>query len=314
MFDPAQLAALSAVLRTGSFDAAAADLGVTPSAISQRIKALEERAGAVLVIRAAPCRATDAGRRLARLSDELGLLADSAARELGLDTGDGPPRVRIAVNADSLATWVLPALTATPGMLYDVVVDDQDHSADLLRSGEVSAAVTGHPGPVQGCDSVALGALRYIATASPAFVATHMPDGVTAGALTQAPGLTYNAKDRLQAQWLEEVFGQRARYRSHMLPSSTAFVEAAVAGLGWGMNPEPLVRAHLDAGRLVELMPGRPRDTPLYWQVSRMTAAALASLTKAVRAAAAEVLIAPEKVSYVRARTLDGIMRRRPLG
>jgi len=312
MFDPAQLRALSAVLRTGSFEAAAADLGVTPSAVSQRIKALEDRAGAVLVIRAAPCRATAAGRRLARLSDEIGLLAASAARELGLQSGDAPPAVRIAVNADSLATWFMPALAATPGLLFDIVVDDQDHSASLLRAGEVSAAVTGHPGAVQGCDSLPLGALRYLATAAPGFVAAHLAGGVTAAALARAPGLTFNAKDRLQARWLDMVFGQTGGYRSHMLPSATAFVEAALSGLGWGMNPEPLVRAHLDAGRLVELVPGTPWDVPLYWQVSRMTAGALLPLT---RAAAAAALVPPgDAPPPGRGRTLDAIMRRRPPG
>ncbi|MCX7888787.1 MAG: LysR family transcriptional regulator ArgP [Rhodobacteraceae bacterium] len=312
MFDPAQLRALSAVLRTGSFDAAAGELGVTPSAVSQRIKALEERAGAVLVVRAAPCRPTAAGRRLARLADEMQILAEGAARDLGLADPGGPPRVAIAVNADSLATWVLPALAEVPGLLFDIVVDDQDHSADLLRAGAVSAAVTGHPGPVQGCDSLHLGALRYLATASPAFMAAHLQQGATGEGLAAAPCLTFNAKDRLQAAWLERTFGRRIAHPSHMLPSSTGFVEAALLGLGWGMNPEPLVRAHLAAGRLVELRPGAPLDVDLYWQVGRMMAGPLAPLTRAVRRAAAGVLVAARRPAEGPGRRLDALMRRRP--
>ena len=47
-FDPNQLAALTAILRTGSFDHAASELGVTSSAISQRLKMLEDQVGAAL--------------------------------------------------------------------------------------------------------------------------------------------------------------------------------------------------------------------------------------------------------------------------
>jgi LysR family transcriptional regulator (chromosome initiation inhibitor) len=289
MQDYAQLLALSTVLRVGSFEGAAAELGVTPSAVSQRIKALEERIGTVLVVRGTPCTPTPTGARLARHAQEVQLLEASLAEDLGAPAADAP-QVRIAVNADSLATWVVPALAAVPGLLYDIVVDDQDHSEELLRRGEVSAAVTGHEGPVQGCDSFPLGALRYVATASPAFVEEWLGKDRSAESIARAPGLTFNAKDKLQVQWLQSLAGKRIGYRSHLLPSSQAFVDAALAGLGWGMNPEPLMRGHLDAGRLVALFPDRPLDVALYWQVSRMTARSLLPLTKAVRAAAAEVL------------------------
>jgi LysR family transcriptional regulator (chromosome initiation inhibitor) len=168
MFDPAQLAALACVHRRGSFDLAAAELHVTPSAISQRIKALEEAAGALLIRRGQPCAATPAGMRMIRHYDEVTLLE----RTLAADLPWLAPRaasLRIAVNADSLATWVIPALAATEGFLFDLVIDDQDVSQDWLKRGEVAAAITAHPGPLQGCDTVSLGSLRYIATASPAY-------------------------------------------------------------------------------------------------------------------------------------------------
>lgn len=284
--DYAQLRALAAVLRTGSFDAAAAALGVTPSAVSQRLKALEERMGTVLVVRGQPCRATSAGQRLFRHAEEVALLETGLARELG-GQGAARPTLRIAVNADSLATWFLPALAEAGDALFEVIIDDQDHSADLLRRGEVVAAVTAHGAPVQGCDTTPLGALRYIATASPAFRDRWFADGLTAEALTRAPVLTFSEKDRLQRDWAATIAGRALRCPVHLLPSSTAFVEAALLGLGWGMNPEPLVVGHLKAGRLVALDPGHPLDTPLYWQSSRIGREALAPLTRAVRRAAA---------------------------
>lgn len=291
MLDPDHLAALAAVHRRGSFDLAAAQLGVTPSAISQRIKALEERVGTLLVIRGQPNRATDAGLRLIRHHDDVALLEAALAEDLPR-VSEGPPAIRIAVNADSLATWFLPALAAAPGPMWDLVIDDQDWSEAWLRRGEVAAAVTGSAGPVQGCDTVALGALRYHATCSPAFAARWFTEGVTADTLSRAPAMVFSDKDRLQRDWIIARTGRRLAPPFHRIASSEGFVTAALLGLGWGMNPEPLVAAHLAAGRLVELVPDTPLDVPLYWQAARLAAPALAPLTRAIRTAAGAALVA----------------------
>lgn len=293
-FDAPQLAALAAVLRHGSFDAAAADLGVTPSAVSQRIKALEERTGAALVRRGSPCTATPMGARLAKHAEDVGLLEAQLSRDLALEPAPGPARLKLAVNADSLATWFTSAMAATPDLLFDLVIDDQDHSADWLRRGAVSAAVCALGQPVTGCDAYPLGSLRYVATASPAFMARWFAGGVTRQALAQAPCMVFNAKDMLQRRWIERTMGGRLSPPAHYLPSSTAFVDAALAGLGWGMNPLPLVEDHLRAGRLMTLLPDRPLDVALSWQLSRVMAPALRPLTRAVRTAARDALIAPD--------------------
>lgn len=291
MIDPAQLAALAAVHRRGSFELAAADLHITPSAVSQRIKALEERAGTLLIRRGQPCTATPPGLRLIRHHDEIALLETTLAQDLpGLAAG--PATLRIAVNADSLATWVIPALAATEGLLFDLVIDDQDVSQDWLRRGEVVAAITAHAGPLQGCDTVPLGCLRYRATATPTFAARWFSQGVTVQTLSRAPGLTFSDKDRLQERWVSLVTGARhPAFPSHRIASSQAFVEACLAGLAWGMNPEVLVAPHLATGALVELVPGTPLDVALYWQFTRLAAPALRPVTQAIRAAAGASLV-----------------------
>lgn len=264
MLDPAQLAALAAVHRRGSFDLAAAELHVTPSAISQRIKALEEATGSLLIRRGQPCQATETGLRLIRHHDEVALLERSLATDLpGLSAG--PATLRIAVNADSLATWVIPALAMTQGLLFDLVIDDQEFSQDWLRRGEVVAAITSHPGPLQGCDTGPLGLLRYRATASPGYMARWFAGGVTAQTLSRAPALTFSDKDRLQEHWVTRQTGggaRRAAFPSHRMASSQAFVDACLHGLGWGLNPEPLVAARLANGALVELTPTHPSTCP----------------------------------------------------
>ena len=293
MFDPHQLAALAAVHRRGSFDLAAAELHVTPSAISQRLKALEEVAGTLLIRRGQPCTATPAGLRMIRHHDEVTLLERTLATDLPW-LSPRPATLRIAVNADSLATWVIPALAATEGFLFDLVIDDQEVSQEWLKRGEVAAAITAHPGPLQGCDTHPLGALRYRATASPAYVTRWFPQGVTPQALAQAPALTFSDKDRLQDRWVARqigVAGKRASFPSHRLASSQGFVDACLTGLGWGLNPEPLVAHHLASGRLTELVPDTPLDVALHWQFTRLAAPALGPLTAAIRAKAAAVLV-----------------------
>ncbi len=291
LVDPHHLNALAAILRHGSFDAAASELSVTPSAISQRIKALEDRIGTSLINRGSPCTATPAGLRIAKHAEDIGLLESQLARELTLESGPGPARVRIALPADVLAAWFIDVMTQVPDLLFDLVIDDQEHSADWLRRGEVSAAITVGGQPVTGCDTHALGAMRYLATASPEFTKRWFSEGLTARSLAQAPCLVFNRKDSLQRVWISAQTGQRLSPPSHFVPSSHGFVDAAIAELGWGMNPEPLVRDALQDGRLCEVAPDAPLDVPLNWQIGRVLSSALTPLTKAVKQAAAKALI-----------------------
>ncbi len=285
MFDYSLLATLAAVLRHGSFESAAQALGVTQSAVSQRIRQLEDRTGTTLINRTQPCTGTPLGLRLARHAENVALLETRLTQELPQTTA----RIRIAINADSVATWFLPALAKTAGFSFDLVMDDQDHSADWLRRGDVVAAVTAQTSPPQGCDSHPLGAMRYVATASPGFVAQHFPHGPTAETLARAPMLVFNQKDRLQHNWARAQ-GMRRDPPFHLLPTSQGFVTAAELGLGWGMNPLALVQESIDAGRLQCLGTKPHLDIPLFWQTSRLMREVLAPLTASVRNAATNAL------------------------
>lgn len=295
MLDYALIDALAAVLREGSFERAARALHVTPSAVSQRVRLLEERLGQVLVVRANPARATPAGRALARHAEQVGLLEHELLTELPeLAQGvHGRVTLPVAVNADSLATWFIAAAaeaTADAPLLLDLSLDDQEHTAERLRSGEVVAAVTALAEAVPGCRSVPLGRLRYCATASPAFIRRHFAEGVNADSLSKAPALTYSRRDRLQAQWIEQVLGHDLPAPTHWLPSTQAFVDGCLAGLGWGMNLKAMVQPLLDRGELVDLAPGQTLTVVLYWQHRRRGLAVLEALSRAVQKAAAAVL------------------------
>ena len=295
MLDYALIDALAAVLREGSFERAARALHLTPSAVSQRVRLLEERLGQVLVVRSNPTRATPAGRALARHAEQVGLLEHELLGELPVLAQGVQGRVTlpVAVNADSLASWFIVAAaeaTADAPLLLDLSLDDQEHTAEWPRSGEVVAAVTALAQAVPGCRSVPLGQLRYCATANPAFMQRHFADGVNAESLAQAPTLTFNRRDRLQGQWIEQVLGRDLPAPTHWLPSTQAFVDGCLAGLGWGMNMQAMVQPMLDRGELVELVPGQTLVVPLYWQHRRRALPVLDALSRAVQKAAAAVL------------------------
>ena len=298
MIDHHLIEAVAAVVREGSFEAAARALKVTPSAISQRVKLIEERLGSVLVVRGQPCTATDTGARLCRHAELMGALEADLHRDLPelAQAGmlRGPASLRIAVNADTLDTWFVAAMARfgrEDDTLLELAVDNQDHTADWLRRGQVLGAVTSIASPVQGCRSRRLGSLRYIATASPAFVRRWFARGVDAEALARAPSLVFDGKDGLQTQWVRRMLRRDLALLAHRVPSTRAFVDAALAGVGWGMNPEGLVRKHLQAGRLVELVPDQAIDVPLWWQSARLPVPSLERLGKAVMAVAGEALV-----------------------
>jgi LysR family transcriptional regulator (chromosome initiation inhibitor) len=281
--DSGQLAALAAVVEFGSFDAAAEHLHVTPSAISQRIKALEQRVGQVLVLREKPCVATAAGAPILRLAAQTELLHAEALAEMRGGSAD-LPRIAVAVNADSMATWFTGVFARLPDVLFDVRIEDQDHSTRLLREGVVMGAVTTECSPVSGCRVESLGVMRYRPVASAAYVKRHLTDGFTADAAAHAPSLSWNRSDALQDQLLRKVFRRDIRRPIHYIPTAAGFGAAVEAGLGWGMYPEQLIAEDFVA------ITDHHLDVPLYWQCWKLDSPTVAQVTAAVEAAAAGLL------------------------
>ncbi|MFR0354828.1 LysR family transcriptional regulator ArgP [Streptomyces sediminimaris] len=289
-----QVRTLLAVVDEGTFDAAAAALHVTPSAVSQRIKALEQRTGRVLLMRTKPVRATESGEVVVRFARQLARLERDARAELGMSGAGEPTRVSIAVNADSLATWFLPALTRVrhePRLCFELRREDETRTASLLREGLVMAAVTSSPEPVTGCSVRALGKMRYVPVAHPGFAREHL-DGPLREVLATAPTVAFDRSDDVQ-----DVFVRRLRHdrigassERHHVPTSEGFAQSVAAGLGWGLVPEVQAEPLLEAGRVVLLAPDLALDVPLYWQQWKLDAPALAVVAQAVLAAAAQAL------------------------
>jgi LysR family transcriptional regulator, chromosome initiation inhibitor len=280
-----QLAALVAIADLGTFEAAARHLHVTPSAISQRIRALESAVGQVLVRRGTPCVPTPAGERLLGVARQTRLLLAEVAETL-TDEPRSPVDLPVAVNADSLGTWLRPVFDEVAGwdrVALRLFVEDQAFSGDLLRRGEVLAAVTSDPHPVQGCRVERLGTMRYVPAAAPAF-ADHWSHGRTFD-WARMPVVVFNEKDDLQHRVLH-AHGVDAPAVVHRVPTSADFHEAVRRGLGWAAIPEQQLRPDVTAGRLVALGRRDHVDVELHWQRWRLDSALLTRVSDAVRAAA----------------------------
>lgn len=283
------LKALVAVVDEGTFEAAADLLRITPSAVSQRIKALEGSVGQVLVRRRLPCTATDAGALLLRMARQVQVLEAETSAALGAGSS-ARAHLPVAVNADSLATWFVPVLRQAAGWddsALDLRVEDQGYSSQLLRDGEVMGAVTSDPVPVSGCKVELLGSMRYIPVAAPGLRRRFSAAGSVDWAAM--PVLKFNMKDTLQEQLLTTKCVPQLP-PTHTVPSSQGFLAAVKAGLAWGMIPELQLTGELADGELVRLEEGAYQDVSLYWQAWTLDSERLSRLGDAVRIAAGDRL------------------------
>ncbi|WP_274584398.1 LysR family transcriptional regulator ArgP [Neisseria leonii] len=282
MWDSKQLTALWAVTERGSFEAAAEQLDLTASAVSQRIRALEEETGFALVTRTRPCRATPQGQKILRFIRNLHWLEQDVRNELAQQ--NRPYEWPVATNYDSLETWLLPVLAEVArheAVLPDVQADNEEHTHKLMNEGRVMAAVSTRPQAMAGCEVHHLGIQAYRLLAAPVFAARHFSDGLTKQAVQRAPLLMFDRKDEMQSAFLRRHFGvNTARCAKIYLPAATPFYHAVKLGLGYGMIPDWQSADDLAAGRLVDLNPGHTIDIHLYWHCWKAQSPRLARLNR----------------------------------
>lgn len=285
------LATFAAIIEEGSFEGAARRLHITPSAVSQRVKAMEQRVGSVLLRRSRPVEVTAAGATILRLARQLDRLVDDTARELGGSSGG--TLMPIVVNADSLATWFVPALVRAAretDAQFEVIRADETLSTEALRRGEAIAALTATQEPVPGCTSTRIGTDRYRAVCAPDFAAAHFADGITTEALRAAPMMEFDRHDVFQQRFIRRITRTRITPPRHYVPSSAEFLRAIELGMGWGMVPELQCRIALSEGRLVELGEQSTIDLPLYWQRWNLSSPVLDRLSAIIAEEAAAAL------------------------
>lgn len=288
------LAALDAVISLGGFDKAAAALALSQPAVSHRIRALEEQAGTLLVVRSQPPQATPFGQRLVAHYRQVRLLEASLASDT--DVAEALPQIALAVNADSVATWfpsAMEPLLQEPAALFEIRIADQDQTLRQLREGRVFACVANSEERIAGTERVALGSMRYICLASPAFAARWFPDGLTAAAVQRAPGVRFDQDDLLHERYLAQRLGFTGSFPHHMVGSAEGFVRFVESGFAYGMAPYLQVREMLAAGRVVDITPGAGLDVPLAWYSWNIRTPLTEVLSACVIRTAAQWLEAP---------------------
>lgn len=300
-FDPAALECLAAIVEEGGFDRAAQRLNITQSAVSQRLRTLEAQVGTVLVVRSRPIRPTPAGHLLLKHTRQLRLIRadlERDLRELAPNSTRGArdeERISLAINADSIATWALPALNglARQGVPLELITDDQDFTLEWLREGQVLGCVTTVKQALRGCKVVGLGAMQYVAVAHKDYAREHLPQGLTAHNLREVSFVAFNRKDDMQGEFVGRAFGlKRVAVHQLFVPSSEGQVRAVLAGWGASVVPELLVRGLLAQGELVDVAAGRTVPVQLYWHCWNLDSAVLDQLTRALTQAAQQSLAA----------------------
>jgi len=298
-FDPDALECLAAIVEEGGFERAAQRLSITQSAVSQRLRALEAQVGTVLIVRSRPLKPTSAGQLLLKHTKQMRLLRADLERDLKelapSSTGGGrdDERISIAINADSIATWALPALDglARDGLPMEIIADDQDFTQEWLREGQVLGCVTTLRQALRGCKVVPLGAMRYIAVAEAQYAQQRCPRGLTAHNFRDVPFLAFNRKDDMQSEFVGKAFGlKRVTLNQLFVPSSEGQVRAVLAGWGASVVPELLARGLLEQGRLVNIAGAFSLPIQLYWHCWNLESVVLDQLTAALKRAAAASL------------------------
>ncbi|BBD09224.1 LysR family transcriptional regulator ArgP [Desulfovibrio ferrophilus] len=295
MLDYKLLEALSCVVTEGGFERAARVLHLTQSAVSQRVRLLEEQTGQILVARSTPPVPTPAGRQLLKHYRQVRILEGDLnmdANQEGSSDNGFNQTVAVAVNADSLATWFLPAVQPfiqEHQVLLDLCVDDQDETHKLLKDGDVVGCVSARSEPMQGCRVEVLGGMEYRLVATPEFARRWFPHGLTVEAVRRAPAVTFNRVDESINVILRNVFGHLpGAYPTHYVPSSEQFVTAIAGGWGYGTLPEQQSTELLATEKLVDLAPVHPMPVTLHWHCWNLDSPLLAELTRAlVRGASA---------------------------
>ena len=300
-FDPDALECLAAIVEEGGFERAAQRLSITQSAVSQRLRALEAQIGTVLIVRSRPLKPTSAGQLLLKHTKQMRLLRADLERDLKelapSSTGGRreEERISIAVNADSIATWALPALDelACQGLPLEIITDDQDFTQEWLREGQVLGCVTTLRQALRGCKVVPLGAMQYVALATPDYAQAHCPRGLTPHNFSGLSFVAFNRKDDMQSEFVGKAFGlKRVTLSQLFVPSSEGQVRAVLAGWGASVVPELLARGLLAQGRLVNLLPAFGLPIQLYWHCWNLESEVLDTLTRALTHAAQRDLAA----------------------
>jgi len=269
MLDNNLLEAFGLVLDCGGFEKAAKSLFISQSAVSQRIKQLEDYMGQVLIVRTSPPRATSAGRQLFKHYKQVKCLENEILSNVLSGAKNKYTVLTIGVNADSLATWfydIISEFTIKNNVLINIIVDDQDETRKLLKDGEVVGCISASNELIQGCSYHYLGSMQYSFAANKNFCQKWFGNGVSYDSAADAPTVMFNTKDNLHYKLFKNIFQKiPPEFNTHYMPSPERLLDAVLSGLGYGAVPNMQADKYFKNGELVDIFPGVYIDVNLYW-------------------------------------------------
>ncbi len=284
MLDYKLIEALAMVVREGGFDKAAGALYITQSAVSQRVKLLEEQTGQVLIARTTPPQATLAGRKLLKHYLQVKRLEDDLMEEMNEPGNKGFTSIAVGINADSLAFWLLEAIhpfLLEEKVLLDIRVNDQDQTHRMLKDGEVMGCISTQEQPIQGCRIEYIGRMNYRLIATPEFAARWFPNGFAIENIHRAPALIFDRHDELLHKLLHQAFAEvPASIPSHYVPSVEKYAEFIALGHAYGTLPDQQSAPLLRTGQMIDLVPDCHEPVKLYWHCWNLKSDLLEKLTQ----------------------------------
>jgi LysR family transcriptional regulator (chromosome initiation inhibitor) len=284
MLDNRLIEALALVVQEGGFDKAAKALYITQSAVSQRVKLLEELTGRVLIARTTPPQATLAGRKFLKHYLQVKRLEDDLMGEMNETDNKGFTTIAVGVNADSLAFWLLEAIDPfllEEKVLIDIRVDDQEQTHRMLKDGEVMGCISIQDQPIQGCQIEYIGRMNYRLLATPEFAAKWFPNGLTIEDVRRAPALIFDRHDELLHKLLYQTFEEvPASIPAHYVPSVEKYAEFIALGHAYGTLPDQQSKPLIQNNQMVDLSPDYHVAVKLYWHCWNLKSDVLEKLTR----------------------------------
>ena len=262
------LEAFAAVIQEKGFEKASKKLHITQSAISQRIKLLEEIEGRILIIRSVPPETTPYGKKLLKHFNMVVHLENQLRTDISKANPRGFKTIIAGVNEDSLATWFLDAVQPflmSDKYLIDIKVDDQAETDKMLKNGKVFGCISSNELKISGCKSFFLGKMRYSAAANFEFAEKYFSSGFNKKNIKAAPCVIFNRKDMLQHAFFSDIMGVDIKnFPSHYVPSSEKFLDFILKGYGYGMVPHIQSNKFFKSEKLKKIY-SESLDVNLYW-------------------------------------------------
>lgn len=268
MLDYPAIAALVAVIETQGFQSAADKLFITQSAVSQRIKSLENYYGEPVLIRSLPYQPTKLGLMLLGHYKRITILEDSLQENI--TTQNYIPTISIAISRDSLETWFVPVIKeikTLPSIKLEIIADDQELTLSYLQRGLVSACASTIHKQLSGCKAKFMGYFNYVLVSSPEFKKKYFPKNKSIeDNLLKAPTVIFDNKDKLHEEYLKYYFNFKdLNIEYHVIPSVKGFRLFVESGYACALIPELDILTELTQKKVVKIFPDKPWKMPMYW-------------------------------------------------